>query len=88
MLQVPQTFISLTFDGAAVKIRCPDHPSSDGRELTKKLPGTMTVQKLKGLVQRLYKVDTSEQKLSYLDEQVSRQFIYRLAIIHRDLQVG
>ena len=55
--------------GAAVAIKCPDN--SDQKELSKKLPGTMTVQKLKGLLQRLYKVDTSEQKLSYLDNRVS-----------------
>ena len=56
--------------GAAVTIKCPDN--SGEKELTKKLPKTMTVQKLKGLLQRLYKVDSSEQKLSYLDNRVSR----------------
>ena len=55
--------------GAAVTVKCPD--SSGEKELTKKLPKTMTVQKLKGLLQRLYKVDSSEQKLSYLDNRVS-----------------
>ena len=55
--------------GAAVTIKCPDN--SGEKELTKKLPKTMTVQKLKGLLQRLYKVDSSEQKLSYLDNRVS-----------------
>ena len=55
--------------GAAVTIKCPNNLGE--KELTKKLPGTMTVQKLKGLLQRLYKVDSSEQKLSYLDNRVS-----------------
>lgn len=55
--------------GAAVTVKCPDN--SGEKELTKKLPKTMTVQKLKGLLQRLYKVDSSEQKLSYLDNRVS-----------------
>ena len=58
-----------TSHGAAVTIKCPDN--SGQKELSKKLPGTMTVQKLKGLLQRLYKVDSSEQKLSYLDNRVS-----------------
>ena len=49
-------------------MKCPDHP--DAKTLSKKLPGTMTVQKLKGLLQRLYKVDSSNQSLSYLDEKV------------------
>ena len=53
---------------SAVSIKCPDHPEM--KELTKKLPGTMTVQKLKGLLQRLYKVDSSDQKLSYIDKKV------------------
>ena len=53
---------------SAVTIRCPDHPEK--KELAKKLPGTMTVQKLKGLLQRIYKVDSSDQKLSYCDKKV------------------
>lgn len=31
----------------------------------------MTVQKLKGLLQRLYKVDASDQEVSYLDNKVA-----------------
>ena len=61
--------LCVTSHGIAVTIKCPDN--SGKKELTKKLPGTMTVQKLKGLLQRLYKVDSSEQKLSYLDNRVS-----------------
>jgi len=53
----------------AVTIRCPEVP--ERKELNKKLPSTMTVQKLKGLLQRLYKVPYSEQKLSYQDSRVS-----------------
>ena len=52
----------------AVGIRCPDQPGQ--REVSKKLPASMTVQKLKGLLQRLYKVDTCDQKLSYIDKRV------------------
>ena len=60
--------LCVTSHGAAVTIKCPD---SSENELKKKLPGTMTVQKLKGLLQRLYKIDSSEQRLSYLDSRVS-----------------
>lgn len=62
-------FLDLRLVPPAVTIKCPD--DSDRKELMKKLPGTMTVQKLKGLLQRLYKVDGAEQKLTYLDERVS-----------------
>ena len=64
--------LCVTSHGAAVTIKCPDN--SGEKELTKKLPGTMTIQKLKGLLQRLYKVDSSEQKLSYLDNRVSGHY--------------
>lgn len=52
----------------AVTIRCPDHPEK--KEIVKKLPITMTIQKVKGLLQRVYKVDSSDQKLSYRDKKV------------------
>ena len=38
--------------------------------LVKKLPDTMTIQQLKGLIQRLYKIDSSDQKLSYKSHKV------------------
>ena len=54
--------------GPAVVISCPDHP--EARQLSKRLPGYLTVQKLKGLLQRVYRVDTGQQRLSYLDSTV------------------
>jgi len=55
----------------AVTVKCPDHPEQ--KQLTKKLPGTMTIQKVKGLLQRMYRVNSSDQRLSYVhvDKQVS-----------------
>ena len=52
-------------------IRCPDHP--EATQLSKRLPGSMTVQKLKGLLRRVHKVDSSRQRLSYLDSSVRRE---------------
>lgn len=52
----PVLFIALT-------ISCPETP--DVPQITKKLPDTMTVQKLKGLLQRLCHVAASDQQLSY-----------------------
>ncbi|CAI8015350.1 Tubulin-specific chaperone E, partial [Geodia barretti] len=49
----------------SVVISCPDHP--EATQLSKRLPGSMTVQKLKGLLRRVHKVDSSRQRLSYLD---------------------
>ncbi|XP_019631019.1 PREDICTED: tubulin-specific chaperone E-like [Branchiostoma belcheri] len=46
----------------SVKIVC---PSKGDKVYNKKLPGTMTVQKLKILIQRLVKVNITDQKLSY-----------------------
>lgn len=40
------------------------------KTVVKKLPTHMTVQNLKGLLQRLYKIDTSCQKVSYCDKRV------------------
>ncbi|XP_053317167.1 tubulin-specific chaperone E [Spea bombifrons] len=44
-------------------IKCPDKP--DQKPIQKKLPDSMTVQKVKGLLYRLLKVPGSELKLSY-----------------------
>lgn len=51
-------------------LTCPDDPSRDDQ--VRRVPASMTVQKLKGLIQRLYKVSSSEQILSYQSE-VSRR---------------
>lgn len=56
---------------SAVTIACPDAP--DKKPVTKKLPGTMTVGKLKGLLYRLFKVDSSDQKLSSVDSKLGRE---------------
>nr|XP_022332056.1 tubulin-specific chaperone E-like [Crassostrea virginica] len=50
-----------------IKIVNPDDPNV--KALQKKLPGTMIVQKLKALIQRLYKLD-SEIKLSYISKKM------------------
>ncbi|KAM4692907.1 tubulin-specific chaperone E isoform 1-T3 [Discoglossus pictus] len=46
-----------------ITIKCPDKP--DQKPIQKKLPDSMTVQKVKGLLYRLLKVPGSELKLSY-----------------------
>ena len=53
----------------AVTLCCPDDPSKEER--VRKVPASMTVQKLKGLIQRLYKISSSEQTLSYQSKEVS-----------------
>ncbi|XP_038065787.1 tubulin-specific chaperone E-like [Patiria miniata] len=55
----------------AVTIRCPDDPNK--RVLTKKLPGTMELQKLKSLIHKLLKVDVSDQRLTYTSQKVPGQ---------------
>ncbi|KAJ7377274.1 hypothetical protein OS493_030085 [Desmophyllum pertusum] len=55
----------------AVTITCPDAP--DKKSVTKKLPGTMTIGKIKGLLYRLFKVDSSDQKLSSVDTKLGRE---------------
>lgn len=55
----------------SVTIICPDAP--DKKSVTKKLPGTMTIGKVKGLLYRLFKVDSSDQKLSSLDSKLDRE---------------
>ncbi|XP_077669561.1 tubulin-specific chaperone E isoform X4 [Eretmochelys imbricata] len=44
-------------------IKCPDQP--DQKPIEKKLPDSMTIQKVKGLLYRLLKISGSELKLSY-----------------------
>lgn len=56
----------------SVKISCPSMP--DKKILEKKLPGTMTVQKLKALIYRLYKID-SEIQLSYISQKMKGEEI-------------
>lgn len=65
------TIGAISVECLAVTIKCPDHPEQ--KQLIKKLPGTMTIQKLKGLLQRMYRVNSSDQKLSYVDKRVSMQ---------------
>nr|XP_058944024.1 tubulin-specific chaperone E-like [Pocillopora verrucosa] len=55
----------------SVTITCPDAP--DKKSVTKKLPGTMTIGKVKGLLYRLFKVDSSDQKLSSVDSKLGRE---------------
>ena len=62
---------AISVECLAITIKCPDHPEQ--KQLAKKLPGTMTIQKLKGLLQRMYRVNSSDQKLSYVDKRVSIQ---------------
>ena len=49
-----------------VTIKCVN--DTDRQSVTKKLPATMTISKLKGLLQRLFKVSPSSQILSYVDQ--------------------
>ena len=63
-------------------VRCPEQP--EAKVLQKRLPDTMTVQKLKSLLQRVYKVDSSSQRLSYLDLEVSA-YNYTCLIKHMQL---
>ncbi|XP_033635093.1 tubulin-specific chaperone E-like [Asterias rubens] len=46
-----------------VTIKCPDAPSK--KVLTKKLPGTMEIQRIKNLIHRLLKVEVTAQNLTY-----------------------
>jgi len=54
-----------------IEIKCPDCTSKPITQ--KKVPSTMTLQQLKGVLQRLYKVPTSKQKISYFDTKNSRE---------------
>ncbi|KAM3931184.1 tubulin-specific chaperone E isoform 1-T3 [Leptodactylus fuscus] len=61
-IQQPQPF-ALKNQLLTLSIICPDKP--DQKPIKKKLPDSMTVQKVKGLLYRLLKVPGSELKLSY-----------------------
>ena len=50
----------------SVKVRCPDQPSF--REITKKLPPGLTVQKLKLVLQRPVQQKAHQLKLSYVSK--------------------
>ncbi|KAL4239116.1 hypothetical protein ACF0H5_003818 [Mactra antiquata] len=62
-----QKMTSLKSSLINVKIFVPSMP--DKKTLEKKVPGSMTVQKLKALIYRLYKLDT-EIQLSYISQKV------------------
>nr|XP_028579901.1 geranylgeranyl pyrophosphate synthase isoform X1 [Podarcis muralis]XP_028579902.1 geranylgeranyl pyrophosphate synthase isoform X1 [Podarcis muralis] len=53
----------------ALTFKCPDRP--DQKPIEKKLPESMTIQKVKGLLYRLLKIPGSELKLSYESSKVS-----------------
>ncbi|XP_069810559.1 tubulin-specific chaperone E isoform X2 [Dendropsophus ebraccatus] len=61
-IKQPQPF-ALKNQLLTLTIMCPDRP--DQKPIKKKLPDSMTVQKVKGLLYRLLKVPGSELKLSY-----------------------
>ena len=65
--------ICIYFFPSALTITFPDDPSKP--PLTKKLPDTMTIQKLKGLLQHLYKVDSCDQRLSYISQKVDIAYL-------------
>uniref|UniRef100_A0ACB8GBH3 Uncharacterized protein n=1 Tax=Sphaerodactylus townsendi TaxID=933632 RepID=A0ACB8GBH3_9SAUR len=48
---------------SALTIKCPDKPEQ--KPISKKLPDSMTIQKVKGLLYRLLRIPGSELKLSY-----------------------
>lgn len=54
-----------------LSIKCPD--CEDKKPVEKKVPGTMTIQQLKGIIQRLFKVANSKQNLSYIDTKNNRE---------------
>ena len=67
---------------------CPEFASK--REITKKVPSTMTVQKLKQLVQRLFKADINAQELDsgvmqlyYISQEV--QFLVHVHVLHNEI---
>ncbi|XP_067033871.1 tubulin-specific chaperone E-like isoform X1 [Acropora muricata] len=55
----------------SVTITCPDVP--DKKSVLRKLPGTMTIGKLKGLLYRLFKVDITDQQLYCVDSKLGRE---------------
>lgn len=54
-------------------VKCPDDPSKE--EISKQVPASTTVRQLKGILQRIYQIPTSKQKLSYFDKKVLREVI-------------
>jgi len=54
-----------------VTITCPD--VADKKSVLRKLPGTMTIGKLKGLLYRLFKVDITDQQLYCVDSKLGRE---------------
>ncbi|XP_074636357.1 tubulin-specific chaperone E-like isoform X4 [Acropora palmata] len=55
----------------SVTITCPD--VADKKSVLRKLPGTMTIGKLKGLLYRLFKVDITDQQLYCVDSKLGRE---------------
>ncbi|XP_048453044.1 tubulin-specific chaperone E [Rhincodon typus] len=55
----------------ALTIRCPDNP--DQKLLEKKLPDSMTIQKVRGLLHRLLKVPGTELKLTYISSKMDME---------------
>ncbi|XP_077999672.1 tubulin-specific chaperone E-like [Glandiceps talaboti] len=51
-----------------VKISCPQKPEI--KTVSKKLPGSMNVQKVKILIQRLFKVNQADQQLTYISKKM------------------
>nr|XP_002741754.2 PREDICTED: tubulin-specific chaperone E-like [Saccoglossus kowalevskii] len=51
-----------------VTIVCPQKPEI--KAVSKKLPGSMTVQKVKNLISRIFKVDTTDQQLAYISKKM------------------
>ncbi|XP_078397829.1 tubulin-specific chaperone E isoform X2 [Cetorhinus maximus] len=55
----------------ALTIRCPDNP--DQKQLEKKLPDSMTIQKVRGLLHRLLKIPGAELKLTYISSKMDME---------------
>jgi len=62
---------SLKDNLVSLEFKCPECSSKPVTQ--KRVPATMTLQQLKGVLQRLYKVPTSKQKISYLDSKNNRE---------------
>ncbi|XP_054758777.2 tubulin-specific chaperone E-like [Lytechinus pictus] len=54
-------------------LSCPQHTTK--KSIKKKLPVTMDITKVKGMIQKLFKVDVADQKLSYLSPKLPDQEI-------------
>ncbi|XP_041043383.1 tubulin-specific chaperone E isoform X2 [Carcharodon carcharias] len=55
----------------ALTIRCPDNP--DQKQLEKKLPDSMIIQKVRGLLHRLLKIPGAELKLTYISSKMDME---------------